>query len=314
MLGARSEIPVSGSIGERIATIAEAQRGRVSRRQLLAAAIGSSAIERRVQSGYLIARHRGVYAVGHVSQTPLGRETAALLAVRDGAVLSHHSACALWGLRPAEGDGVVHLLVQGGSAGTRHGVRIHRTRRLDPEDVRIQKRLPVTSPARALLDIAGSVSERQLELAFDQGLVQRVLQARDVDELLRRIPGHPGAPLLSALLERQSDPALTRSQAEERLLALIRAAQLPHPRVNTRVHGYEVDFHWPRHRFVAEVDGFQYHCTRRAFEHDRRKDATLRAAGLATMRVTWRQIEDQPYAVIALLAQALTPAHEAARA
>ena len=77
------------------------------------------------------------------------------------------------------------------------------------------------------------------------------------------------------------------------------------PAVNQRLHGYEVDFYWRAERFVLEIDGFRFHSTRRAFEHDRRKDAALRAAGVTTMRVTWRQIEDEPLAVIARIAQAM---------
>jgi hypothetical protein len=97
---------VFGLRDERIAMIAGAQRGRVSRTQLIAAGIHRDAILRRLAAGYLIRLHCGVYAVGHRSEVPLGRETAALLACRDGAVLSHHTAAELWGLRPpGSGDG-----------------------------------------------------------------------------------------------------------------------------------------------------------------------------------------------------------------
>jgi hypothetical protein len=62
------------------------------------------------------------------------------------------------------------------------------------------------------------------------------------------------------------------------------------------------------------VDGFRFHSTRRAFEHDRRKDLNLQAAGRATMRITWRQIEDEPYMVVAWLAGALATASKRERA
>lgn len=110
---------------------------------------------------------------------------------------------------------------------------------------------------------------------------------------------------MAALVAHQAGSALTRSEAEERFLDLIRRAQLPAPEVNTRVHGYEVDFLWRAQRLVVEIDGFRFHSTRRAFEGDRRKDATLKAAGLATMRVTWDQIEHELLAVTARLGQAL---------
>jgi very-short-patch-repair endonuclease len=307
VLGAGAELLVSGRRDERIAAVAGAQRGRVSRRQLLAAGISYSAIERLVARGQLLPRHRGVFAVGHQAPTKLADETAALLAVRDGAALSHHSAAMLWGIAPSgSGDGRIHVLVPGGSAKRLQGVHVHRTRILAPRDVRIREGLPVTSPARTLFDLAETVTERELERHFDQALVDRLVRLPEVAELLRRFQGRPGCPQLRALLNREGGPTRTRSQAEERFLALIRRAQLPEPEVNVRLHGYEVDFHWRAQRLVVEIDGFQFHSTRRAFEHDRRKDATLRAAGIATMRVTWRQMTEESYTVIAQLAQALT--------
>ena len=76
---------------------------------------------------------------------------------------------------------------------------------------------------------------------------------------------------------------------------------------NRRVAGWEVDAFWPRHRLVVEVDGYAYHGNRAAFERDRRKDAALVAAGYRVVRVTWRQIADEPHVVVALLARLLPP-------
>lgn len=163
-------------------------------------------------------------------------------------------------------------------------------------------------PAYTLLDLAEAVGERELERAFDEALVQRLVRLSEIAELVQRTKGRVGGPLLAALLEREGGPTRTRSEAEERFLALIRRAQLPEPEVNVRIHGYEVDFYWRSRGLVVEIDGFRFHSTRRAFEHDRRKDATLRAAGLAAMRVTWNQMDREPYAVVARLAQALANA------
>lgn len=112
---------------------------------------------------------------------------------------------------------------------------------------------------------------------------------------------------LQALLERRGGPTLTRSEAEERFLALIRGATLPEPKVNARIHGYEVDFLWPG-RLVVEIDGFRFHSTRRAFEHDHRKDAVLRGAGLPVMRFTWSQLAHEPYAVVVQVVRGLVDA------
>ena len=101
-------------------------------------------------------------------------------------------------------------------------------------------------------------------------------------------------------------PTLTRSEAEERFLALVRAARLPPPECNTRIGPYEVDFLWRSERLVVEVDGYAFHSSRLAFERDRRRDADLQTQGYSVMRFTWRQIVQEPVALVACLAQRLS--------
>jgi very-short-patch-repair endonuclease len=183
-------------------------------------------------------------------------------------------------------------------------------RRLDPRDVARRKGLPITAPARTLLDLATVLSPRTLERAFDEAMRMRIVNERLLRELLDRSPGRHGAKALTALLVRTEGPAFTRSEAEERLLALIRAARLPPPELNVRVRRHEVDFLWRDAGLVVEVDGFAYHSTRAAFERDRLRDAELEAMGLRVIRVTWRQIAEEPHALVARLAQARTRPHQ----
>ena len=138
-----------------------------------------------------------------------------------------------------------------------------------------------------------------LALALDRGLARR----GELRRLLVRHKGAPGSRILRHVLG--ADPALTRSVAEERLQKLIRAADLPQPETNVRVAGLEVDCHWPEHGLVVEVDGFAYHGSAAAFERDRSRDRQLTASGRAVIRVTWRQLDNEPLAVIAQLALAL---------
>jgi very-short-patch-repair endonuclease len=88
----------------------------------------------------------------------------------------------------------------------------------------------------------------------------------------------------------------------------MRAAQLPEPLTNVRLHGYEVDFYWPQLGVVVEVQGYRFHSGRAAFERDARKGAALTAAGLKVCYVTWLQMEREPYAVVGRVAQALARA------
>ncbi|HET9124756.1 MAG TPA: DUF559 domain-containing protein, partial [Solirubrobacteraceae bacterium] len=297
-----------------IAAIAEHQRGRVSRRQLLAAGLGPSQIQHLISTHRLFPEYAGVYAVGHPGQVPLGRETAALLASGGRAMLSHQSAAPVWGVDAVTLDPeIVHLLVDGEIHTRRAGIRSHRSRTLQRQDRCVRAGLPVSSPARMLLDLAtGGLSERALELALDQALVLGIVGYRDIGELLARAGTHRGRRALRELTNDRVATTVTRSEAEERLLALVRAAGLPEPHVNVRLQGHEVDFLWPEARLVVEVDGYRFHSSRGAFERDRVRDARLRAADIEVLRITWRRMERDPFAVVAEIAGALvrrTPAH-----
>jgi hypothetical protein len=152
------------------------------------------------------------------------------------------TAAWIWDIRPRNPGGPVHVVVPTGSHGRVEGCITHRARNLEPQDIRIRKGLPVTSPARTLLDHAADLTPRQLELAFDRALVAQIMRPRDVAGLLDRTTGRKEARRLADLLERQDGTTtLTRSEALELFLDLVRRAQLPLPRVNARVAGYEVD-------------------------------------------------------------------------
>jgi very-short-patch-repair endonuclease len=305
VIGVRAEVRVSGARDEKIAAIAQWQRGRVSRSQLKEAGLSSGVIARAVRRGILFPLPGDVFAVGHAAAVELGNETAALLACPEGAALSHCSAARLWDMSTAD-DGMIHVVVPGGVKTRARGFRVHRTRNLEPQDVRVRKGLPVTSPARTLVDQAEELTLRQLELAFDRALVARIMRPADVAELLARTTGRKGARPLAALLERENGiTTLTRSKAEELFLDLVRRAHLPPPQTNVRVAGYEVDFFWPEQRVVVEVDGFRFHSGRRAFEHDHRKVQDLQSAGLTVLRVTYLQLQDEPLVLIARIARAL---------
>jgi very-short-patch-repair endonuclease len=267
-----------------IADLARRQRGVVTTAQLETAGIGRNAIAHRVAHGRLTRVLRGVYRVGPVD-APFAQEMAAVLAT--GGVLSHHSAAMVWGLRPPH-DGEVHVIVEGG-ARSRRGVKVHRSAALDAA---VHQGLPLTPAARTLNDLATTLPPHELDRAVEEAQIRGLVAAGD-------LRGRAAAAI--------AEPQLTRSEAERRLQRLIKAARLPRPATNVRVAGWEVDAFWPRERLIVEVDGYAYHGNRAAFERDRRKDAALAAAGYTVIRVTWRQLKDEPLAVVALLARLLTP-------
>jgi very-short-patch-repair endonuclease len=288
---------------QRIAELAARQRGLVTRKQLLEIGLTPEAIDHWMRSARLHRLYRGVYLLGHAGVTEGARELGAVLACGADAVISHRSAAWLWRLLPAA-KGDVEVTVAGRDCRSRPGIQVHRIRHLDRRDIRKLGGIPIASPARTILDIASLVSPRDLEQALAEAYARRLARRSELASLLARRSSRPGTRALRALLE-DGTPALTRSQAEDRLLGLIRAAELPAPQTNIRIGRHEVDFVWRDQRLIVEVDGFRFHSSRSAFESDRRRDAELSSQGFRVIRITWRQIVDRPEALIARLATAL---------
>ncbi len=285
-----------------IARVAKAQHGVVTTQQLHG--LGRGAIAHRAAQRRLTPLHRGVYLVALQLDVPLSREMAAVLACGAGAALSHRSAAMVWQLAGADPLAEVEITVRGGDR-RRDGIRVHRVADLDQRDLTRHARIPITTPARTLVDLAFVAEDRELARAFEQAQILRLVTPRDIRAALARSPTGRGRRAVRKLLEAAAEPRFTRSRAEERMLELIRASGLPVPRTNVRVHGFEVDLHWPEQRLVAEVDGYAYHRSRAAFERDRRRDQRLQLAGQRVLRVTWRQMVDEPFALVAGLARAL---------
>jgi very-short-patch-repair endonuclease len=303
--------PVEGTGDHEVARVAGAQRGVITATQLAAAGLSRHAVAHRLRTGRLHRLSTGIYLVGRASLEPLAAETAVVLSFDGDAVVSHASAAAVWGLIESP-PALVTVTLVGCPGRTRPRALVHHTSDLDPRDVRFCRGLPVTAPARTLLDFASITPDGELERAVAEARVQRLLRPGDLEDVLQRTPRRKGSRRLRAMLAAERDPAFTRRAAERRLLGLLRASQLPDPVVNGRVLGHEVDFHWPAQRLVVETDGHQFHGHRRAFERDRRRDQQLVAAGWRVMRITWRQLTTEPLAVLARLAMALAPRADAA--
>ena len=286
------------SIDIRIADVADRQWGIVTRAQLRALGLSAGAVDRRIAVARLRPLHRGVYALGH---RWLRREAHRLAAREHGAVLSHASAAAHWGLRPSAATRIDVTVPRSGQR-RRPGIRVHRHAALDAREVTIHDRVPVTTPARTLLDLAATLPRRSVERALDQAEVLRRIDATALHNVAAAHHGRPGARLLTALLEEhEAGTTLTRSELEEAFLRLCDRAGVPRPVVNGRALGFESDFAWRDRALVVEVDGFAFHRTRGAFERDRARDAVLAAAGVRTLRFTARQVERRPVEVVAAL-------------
>ena len=288
-----------------IAVCARRQHGVISAAQLGALGVTPRAVSHRVAAGRLHRLHHGVYAVGHTVLTGHGRWMAAVLAAGPGATLSHASAAALWDLRRSAAT-IVDVSVPGRAGRIkRPGLRIHRPRTLRASEAGTREGIPVTTPARTILDLAG-LRYIRLERILDQAEILQLTDYPALAAIANAHPHHPGAGRLRRTLdEYEAGATLKRSDLERLFLAICDRHGLPTPKVNHTVGNKEVDFLFAEQRLIVEADSWRYHRTRQAFERDRRRDAVHLRAGYRTLRVTDRQLEGRAHEVAEAVAAAL---------
>jgi hypothetical protein len=228
---------------------------------LRALGLGSRAVQQRARAGRLRRLHRGVYAVGHGVLRPEGRRLAAVLACGEGAVLSHRSAASHWGLLETQGALIDVTAPRGRHGG--EGIRLHRSRFLDARDTTTHEGIPITTVPRTLLDLAATIQPHRLERALAQAQRLQLYDHRAIADVIARSNGHRATTALTKAISRE-DPKWTRSELE----------------------------YWPTHRLIVELDGWETHRTRAAFEQDRARDAALTAAGWRVVRFTWHEPRD----------------------
>jgi very-short-patch-repair endonuclease len=289
-----------------IAAIADRQGGVIARAQLAALGLSGAAIDRRVRAGRLHLLHRGVYSVGHRVIGTHGWRWAAVLACGSASVVSHESAADAWEIR-ASASGTVHITVGPGGRLRRPGLRLHRRTSLPSDETARLGGLPITTPARTLLDLAAAgLRGRPLEAALDRAELLRLVDFAELQGLLARYPGRPGSPALRATLSRYLAGSVeTRSVLEELVLELCDAHGLPRPKVNCSIEGKVRDFCWPGSRLVVEADSYAWHRSPSAMNDDRERDVRLLLAGYRCLRFTWEQVTRRREYVAGALLRAL---------
>ena len=291
----------------RVAAIAASQHGVISSAQLADAGLSSSSIHRAVVAGHLHRLHQGVYAVGHLG---LGRRTFWQAAtVATGGFITHRASAEaqdlLW-----ERGGLIDVTVAGANRNgrrPRRGLRIHRVGPLARDETTSVSGIPCSSPARCVIELAGSEPKRIVALAVRQGEGRgKKVKAAEVAKLLARHPNAKGTALLVEML-RLRDPVegMPRSELELLFFDLCDRYGFPHPRVNAKVwangHRHEVDFTWPDLRLAIETDGRDWHEGSYATNLDETKDRDLTIAGWRCHRLTWRQVILDPEGAAASL-------------
>lgn len=234
---------------------------------------------------------------------------AAVLACGDGAVLSHRSGAALWGIRSYVGTTIdVTVPSKGRPSGP---IRRH-SARLPADEIAVCDGIPVTAVSRTIFDLAAVSPVEEVESGLREAEYRRLYDRLSLRDLLDRYRGRPGSRAVRSVLERRAEsPGRIESPLERRFLPFLDRFGLPRPSFNAwlEVGGtrYRVDCLWPDRRQIVELDGWEGHGTRAAFREDRARDRRLRANGYGITRVAWSQLDDEPGEIAADLRPLLGP-------
>src|SRR5215218_1495242 len=298
--------------GQHLLRLAARQHGVVSRDQMHALGWSDSAISHAINTGRLHRVFRGVYALATPEIGKQGRLGAAVLACGRGAVISHRSAGALLRLLN-EGPVVIDVIPSQEQGRKIDGIRFHRVRTPRRNEVGTVDGIPCTSPARTLVDLAGSVGDRTLRSCFERAAQRKVLEIPAIEASMD--PGRRGVKSLRALVDewRRAAPVAKKgklkSPLEAKVLPLLLQRDVPTPLLNAPVEitngRIEVDFLWPEQRLVVEADSRAFHGTGLAFERDRWRDRELLRVGYGTLRVTHQQAAHETTAVVETIAARL---------
>jgi hypothetical protein len=281
--------------------MARRQHGVVTRRDLLRIGFSSAAIEHRLATGRLRPVARGVYTVGWPLTDRKQGWMAAVLICGGGALLSHGSAAALWGIGPV-GAGPVDVSIRRHCGVSRPGIKPRVRSRLADRDATEHRGIPVTTPVRTLIDQASELAPNRLERMVNEADKHDLIDPETLREALGDYAGERGVKPLRALLDR-----LTFRLSDTELEILFRPiavrAGLPTPLTKEMVGGFEVDFYWPGLGLVVETDGWRYHRTPSAQTQDARRDQSHTAAGLTPLRFSHYQVAHEPDYVCRILTE-----------
>ena len=284
-----------------LARLAGSSHGVVTRQQLLAAGLTLEEIRHRLQSGALLREYRGVYRVGHRAPSHEARYLAAVWACGRGAVLSGRAAGHLLGIL-ATPPSMPEV-----TAPTERrvpGVKTRRSRHIHPLDAAVWRGIPVTTPARTLVDLSSVLAVHDLARACHEAGIRHGTAPGEVELVLARRPRCRGATKLRRVL--RGDEHVSLSVLERRFLVLLREAGLPLPVTNRPAGGRYVDCRWVEQRLTVELDGYRYHSSRHAWELDRRREREAYARGDQFRRYTYGDVFERPGPMLRELHSVLT--------
>jgi hypothetical protein len=278
---------------EAVAALASRQGGHLTTAQLRSLGVSDSAAAKRAVQGQLIRVHHGVYAVGRLPTTHVDRCHGALLACGERSVIAYTSAGAYWGIvkrwsYPLE----VAVAVK---RGPRPGLQIHFLPKLMRSDVwTTAEGFRITSPARTLLDLTPTLSDKQLAWQSTNLRLRKLATMDDYKSVVGRNPRHRGARRFAKTIgEQQPEPY--RSPLEVDWPRFAKQYRLPPYVMNTKLLGARPDVLFTPDRLIVELDGWGAHSDKQAFERDREDPFEILAElDIPTVRITYAQFHADP--------------------
>ena len=270
-----------------MARLAGRAHGVVARGELLAVGVSSDQVRWRLGRGDLIVEFPGVYRVGHAAPSVLARYTAAVKACGPGALLSGLAAGHLLEMLKGKAP---KPEVTTPTERRIEGIKTRRTRGKPQRTVWLG--IPVTSPARTLVDLAAVVDAETLARAAHEAGIKHHTTPDQVEAVLKQRRNSPGAAKLRAVLS--GETRVTLSELERVFLDRLRAGDLPLPQTNRRAGSKRVDCRWPDHQLTVELDGYRYHRSRHAWEQDRQREREAYARGDQFRRYTHDDVLKHP--------------------
>jgi hypothetical protein len=275
----------STTVEEILADLGGRSYGVVTREQLLAERVSVGEIVRRVRKGLLIRQFPGVYRVGHQAPSVEASYLAAVKAAGNDAGLSGRAAAYHLGL--IKGKPPPPQV----TAPTKHRLKGVRVKRGRPEKT-IVRGIPVTTVAQTLVDLAAEMDAEELARACHEAGVKYGTAPRHVEAILAKYPNAPGAGKLRAIM--RGDAKVTLSELERGFLDMLRKHRLPLPETNRVAGGRRVDCRWPNHHLTVELDSYQFHNSRYAWEQSYQREREARGREDEFRRYTWRDVFEQP--------------------
>jgi len=298
------------SLDAEISHLADSQYGVISREQLSALGMTKGRIQHRVDSGRWERISPSVFRVGGARASWLQSLRAATLGWGDSAVVSHLAAAALWRLAGFE-PGPIEITVPRGRRRAELGV-VHRNV-LFEADVTTLERIPVTTPARTVIDIASVCPPEVVEGAFDDALRRKLISIPRIRWRLAEIEGgggRPGVSLVRSLVQARTKGAVPQSVLETRLLRTMTQAGIPKPETQHKIRDGNgqiaiVDFAFPREKVAVEADGYRWHSGRIQWQKDLARRNRLSSLGWRVLHVTWDDVMNRTDSVIESIVRAL---------